>query len=254
MADKAWERYKQVNPDVVLLADDAALKFLGPKFAETKTQVVFLGINNNPRNYFTKYPDNINGILERPLLKRSIAYIHDILPRVKKLLVLFDSDLTSQIVKSEVFNNKDTVNIADIDVDIKNIGTYKEWQEVIKTVKGKYDAVIVGLYQTLKDEKGSVVDPEIVIKWTSANIAVPPFAFWDFAVAEDKTMGGLVLFGEEQGEEAAKMIKKILAGTPSNKIFTSAGDNGELLFSKKQLEKYKIVLPEAVRKNARIID
>ncbi|NQY94644.1 MAG: sugar ABC transporter, partial [Campylobacteraceae bacterium] len=52
MANLAWKKYKEVRPSLVILGDDNALKYLGYRFAKTNTKVVYLGINNNPRNYF----------------------------------------------------------------------------------------------------------------------------------------------------------------------------------------------------------
>lgn len=254
MADKAWKRYRELKPDLVILADDAALKFLGPRFAGTKTPVVFLGVNNNPRNYFAKEPENIVGIVERPLMKRSISYIKEIMPELKNLLVLFDSDLTSQIVEKEVFEDKDLVQVSGIQVQFKSIGTYKEWQDTILSSKGKYDAVVLGLYQTLRNERGQVMDPEIVVRWTSQNTPIPPFAFWDFTVGHDKAIGGLVCFGEDQGRAAGKMAKQLLSGTPIQKLPSFIGDSGELIFSRKQLSKYRLTLPAAIQGEARMVE
>ena len=50
-ADLAWLKYQELKPDLVILGDDNAMKFLGPKFIMTETPVVFLGINQNPRDY-----------------------------------------------------------------------------------------------------------------------------------------------------------------------------------------------------------
>ncbi len=107
MAELAWKKYQELKPDLVIIGDDAGLSHLGPRFAETTTPVVYLGINNNPRNYFTHAPDNITGILERPIFKRSILSIKSLLPRAKNVLVLFDTDVTSQIVRKEAFQDDD---------------------------------------------------------------------------------------------------------------------------------------------------
>jgi hypothetical protein len=84
MADGAWARYLALSPDLVILGDDAALKFLGPRFATVHTPVVFLGINANPRNYLERVPPNMTGVLERPILKRSLVYINELLPGARR--------------------------------------------------------------------------------------------------------------------------------------------------------------------------
>lgn len=253
MADGGWSKYLEVKPVLTILGDDAALKYLGPKFASEKIPVVFLGINGNPRSYFRSLPENMTGILERPILKRSLAYIKELVPTVKNVLVLFDTDLTSTSVKEESFGGHDREKISGIDVDVKLIGSLDDWRATVTSSKGKYDAIITGLYHTIKDAAGKPVDPEEVIRWTSANAPVPPFAFWDFSVGPDKAIGGLVLYGKDMGLLAGEMAKKVLSGTPPSKIAYVHDTQGVFLFSKKQLDKWKIVLPAGL-KSARLTE
>lgn len=255
MADQAWEKYLSEKPVLVIIGDDAGLKMLGPKFAETSTPVVYLGINNNPRNYFSLLPTNITGVLERPLLKRSIADIQKILPDTKSVLVLFDSDITAQITKKEVFEDKDSQNIKDIKIEIKLIGDLQTWQNTILSSKGKYDACVIGLYQSVKDVDGKPVNAEDLITWTSNNTPIPPFAFWDFAIGGNKTIGGLVLHGKEMGVLASGLVLKILEqGKTPKELFPITNDQGILLFSKSQLTKWGIKLPENMASTAGFVD
>ncbi len=244
------------------MGDDAALKFLGRKFATETTPVVFLGVNGSPLNYFDGgvLPPNFSGMLERPLLKRSIVHLKEILPATKKVLILFDSDLTSQISKELNFESADQIRIPsgpkdEIVVDVKLLKDFDGWKKTVTGVKGEYDAVIVGLYQTLVDPKGHSVNPEEVITWTSENIGVPAFAFWDFAVGKTKSIGGLVLNGKLHGKEAADLALKRLNGEykPGGKA-VFVGEQGSFLFSKSQLKKWKIVLPLEIEKTAELVE
>ena len=80
----AWQRYISFKPDIVVLGDDNALKYLGPKLEGVGIPVVYLGINNNPRNYELYQASNITGVLERPLLKRSVLYLSELFDEVIK--------------------------------------------------------------------------------------------------------------------------------------------------------------------------
>ena len=95
-------------------------------------------------------------------------------------------------------------------VDLRLIGTVKAWQEAVLSAKGDYDAIIFGIYQTLKNADGSAVDPEELAAWSANNTPVPPFAFWDFGVGANRSIGGLVLDGKSMGKSVAVMVKKIL--------------------------------------------
>lgn len=254
MADKAYQKYLEIKPDVVVVGDDAALKMAGPKLAATKTPIVYLGINNNPRNYFTELPLNMTGVLERPILKRGVTYVRDIIPGVKKGLLMFDSNLTSQIIKKEYFEDKGQINISGIDTSIVLIDSYSEWKETVEKSKGKYDFIIVGLYQTIKDETGKTVNMDDVIRWTSANAPVPVFGFWDFSVDKDKTIGGYVLAGRDMGERAGKMVADILKGVDIKTIRPIFESDGIFVYSKAQLNKWKVKLPEDIAKKAELIE
>lgn len=255
MADTAWEKYLSLKPDLVILGDDAALKFLAPRFAEKKTPVVYLGINNNPRSYLQNSADNFTGVLERPLLKRSIAFIKTLLPKAKKVLVLFDSNVTSQIVKKEVFEDKDSIDFGGILVEIKLLSDLKSWQETVPTMKGQYDAVVVGLYQSVTDAAGKPANADELISWVSQNSPIPPFAFWDFAVGANKTIGGMVLYGKDMGILASGLVKEILEkGKAPNDLRPIFNNQGLFLFSKAQLAKWKVTLPTDISSTATLIE
>lgn len=255
MAEKAYEQFKKEKPDLLVLADDAALKLVGPKVANQPIPVVFLGINNNPRNYFEKMPSNFTGVLERPLFRRSVSYIKNIFPNCKKILSLWDADITSTVSIADMFGTEATLNVSGIDVTYKSIQSWTDWQKTVLSLNKEYDLVIVGLYHTIKDEAGKQVDAESVVKWTSLNSPIPTFAFWDFAVGVDKVIGGYVLYGKSQGIEAASIILKILEkGVSPDSMPPVFKDEGQFLFSKKQLDKWKIQLPSNIKEQSSFID
>lgn len=178
-----------------------------------------------------------------------------ILPNTKNILVLFDTDITAQIVKKDVFEDRDSLEINDINIEIKLIGDLQTWQNTILASKGKYDACVVGLYQSIKDAEGKPVNSEEIIAWTSKNTPIPPFAFWDFAIGRDKTIGGLVLYGKEMGVLASHFVLKILEeGKNPRELHPMMNDQGLLLFSQSQLEKWGIKLPDHIASAADFID
>ncbi len=255
-AQLAFEKYEKTDPILVILGDDNALKFVGPKLAKTKTPVVYLGVNNNPRDYGANKFENITGVLERPLMKRSIIYLSELIePKPKKILILFDSGNTSKISVHEMFNDQTSVTVVGVQIDLKLIGEWAEWKKTVLSTKLKgYDAIVVGLYQTIVDEEGKHVKAIDIINWTSQNTTVPPFGFWDFTVGANKTVGGLVLFGQTQGEAAAKMAQQILAGKSPRTIPPMMGKKGRFFFSKSQLEKWEIMLPDNISSKADFIE
>jgi hypothetical protein len=246
-ADLAWQTYLRILPDLVILGDDNALKYLGPRFAETGTPLVYLGINNNPRNYFSTLPNNMTGVLERPLLNRSIIYMQQVLAgKLSKVLVLFDDGTTARAVIDDQFKGDSHRNVGAIEVEIRSVGRWNEWQELIHEAPQQgYDAIVVGLYQTLTTADGQHMPDEQIIRWSSANTKLPLFAFWSFAVGADMALGGLVLDGYSQGRAAAAIALKVLAGEKISPIPSSSGQ-GVFVFSRAQLLKWSVVLPHGI--------
>ncbi|MBN1969770.1 MAG: sugar ABC transporter [Candidatus Delongbacteria bacterium] len=244
MAEKAFQVYEEKKPDLVVLGDDNALQYVGPLLENSNTPIVYLGINNNPRHYFKDLPDNITGVLERPNLKRSVVYLSEIIPDSKKILILFDDGVTSDIVKSEYFGKKDKTIIDGCDVEIKQISSTSEWEKTILDAKDLYDFIIVGLYQTIKDESGKVMSMDNIITWTSENSQLPLFGFWDFSIGKNKTIGGYVISAEEMGKKAAVIVKMVFNGKKPQEILPISENDGRFLFSKSQVEKWKLDIPK----------
>ncbi len=256
-ADAAFARFEASKPDLVILGDDNAFKFLAEKINASGTPTVFLGINSNPRNLNLAKMNQVTGILERPLYKRGISEIGRMMNnKVSKILVLFDSGTTSQAAVEETFKNNTSIEISGIQVDLKLIGDLDEWKQTVNSAKDNdYNAIVVGLYHTIVDTQGASQPAAEVLQWTSENAPVPIFGFWDFSVGANATAGGLVLFGQTQGEAAAEMADQILSGAakPAD-ISPKVGDKGRYFFSKAQLAKWQIQLPADIQKKATLIE
>ncbi|UPW18586.1 sugar ABC transporter [Agarivorans sp. TSD2052] len=256
-AEMAWQHHLDIKPDLVILGDDNALRYLGKRFAKSRLPVVYLGINNNPRAYHVHKRKNITGVLERPLIKRSVSNIAELVsPAPKRILVMLDDSVTAKNVLQETFSGETEIRISGIDVQLKLIKSWSEWQNTVLTLQDEgFDAVAFGLYHTLRDDSNKHVDAEQVIAWSSENTAIPPFGFWEFAVGKNKTIGGMVLFGFEQGRLAAEMAHTILTtDVVPRSLGPKTADKGRYLFSRSQLERYNITLPQNIADKATYVD
>ena len=256
MADRALARIKASHPALVIMGDDAALKYLGPLLDPLDIPAVYLGVNGNPRQYGQGTFRNITGVLERPLIKRGMSFIRQILPVTKKVLLLFDVDLTSSVIRNEVFHGKTSILVEGIQIDLQLCPTVADWKAAVTGARAmNYQAIVVGLHQALKGVDNKVANADEMIRWTSANTPLPLFALWDFSVGPDMAVGGLVMGGLEQGKAAAAMALDILEdhNTPSAMLPVTARQ-GDFLFSRKQLARFKLVLPPDIARQAKLID
>lgn len=253
MADKAFSLIQQEKPALVVLGDDAALQLVGPRLDRLGIPGVYLGINNNPRAY-GKF-NHITGVLERPLMKRNIVLIRQMLPRIRKVLVLFDHDITSEVIRKEVFEGQDSYRLGQVQAEVKLYQTVAEWkQAVLNAERNGYDAVVAGLYLALHDNEGRYVDANQVITWTSAHTTLPLFCYWDWAVGADKAVGGLLINGTDQGNMAADIVLRILEhGIDPAAIYPVVGPIGVYEFSRTQLERFKLKLPAEIADQVRMV-
>jgi len=248
-ADEAWKLYETLNPAAVIIGDDDALRLLSKKFEATHTPVVFLGINQDPSRYIT-LGKNITGILERPLIKRSIAAIREIVPECSRILVLFDTSSAARAILEEEFGGNDTMLLQGIWVDLQLLGKRAEWEKIIGETKGHYDAIVLGLYHNVRDENDASVYADTLLAWVSRHTPVPLFGFWDFSVGAGKTAGGLVLYGKAQGIAAARIVRAVLDGADITAIKPKVGEQGRYLFNKKELERFGLSVPPHIDRGA----
>ena len=243
-AERAFAQVMKIRPDAVVLADDYALQSLGKRLTDRGIPIIFLGINNNPRNYIRKM-DLATGVLERPLLKRSIVYIREILGSTfTKCMVLFDNGITANTTVNQVFQGRMSQVFSNTTIDIKLNSRFSQWKEnVLNAKKNGYSAIILGLYHTLVDENSVHVSDDVIARWTSAHSPVPVFGFWDFSVGKGLAIGGLVLDGTPQGEEAALLTRMVLKGKLPHTISPITAETGKFIFSRSELSRWDITLP-----------
>ena len=256
-ANEAWDLYQSVNPDLVFLGDDNAVKYLHTRFRKTKTPIVFLGINSDSRHYKLNEADNFTGVFERPLLKRSIILAQQLMGKKSKpkVLVLFDSGVTSIASAEYLSKTKQHVTIGRTEIDIKTIGSYEEWQNAILTSKALgYSSIFIGLYQTIYDGHGQHVPASHVLEWTRRHSPVPHFGFWSFSVGPGGNIGGYVLDGYVHGVNAASIGRKLLSGATPADIYPKIDSTGRYLLSRSGIKKWGLQIPENVLNRAVWVD
>lgn len=256
-ADQAWKLYQSVNPDLVFLGDDNAVKYLNQRFRKTSTPVVFLGINSDARTYKTNNAENFTGVYERPLLKRSIVLAQQLMGKRNnvKVLVLFDSGTTSIVSAEHLSEKKQHMTIGNTEIDIKNIGNYESWQKTILAAKEKgYNTIFIGLYQTIYDAEGRHIPAADVLAWTRRYSPVPHFGFWSFSVGLEGNIGGYVLDGYVHGVNAAGLARKILGGAAPNSLYPKIDSTGRYLLSRSGIKKWQLQIPDNVLSRAIWVD
>lgn len=245
-AQAALAEYRRLQPDVVMLGDDNALRLLGPMIAEDGTPVVYFGINGNPRWYFDELPPNVYGVIERIPLFHWIRLLLDIVPGARNVLVLADSSPTADAILDAAFHGRHSIDLHGKSIRWRKARSWEQWQDCVQ--KGGWDIILTPIYHALQDESGQHVDYTTVVSWTSEHSPVPVFAAQDYAVGDNGFVGALVLVGDEHGRLAGRIVRDILEGKDSRAISTNDDQQGELFFNRKQLDRFGIILPEGLER------
>lgn len=246
-ADKAIEAYNNLQPQAVILGDDNALRLVGTQLVPMKANVVYLGINNNPRAYGIKDFSRLTGVLERPLLKRSLLEMKAFV-EMKAALAMFDNSVTSTIIRSEILGEEHFLKAHNTSLYYRQYVTFEEWkQAVIDSNKEGFQALFVGLYQHLQAKDGSFVPELEVIEWTSKHSQIPVFAFWDFAIGPKMAAGGYVLKGIDQGRAAGILVKKLLNRVDTSRSLPPKNINsGHYVFSRSEVKRWSMRPPKSL--------
>lgn len=259
-AEAAMEACRGYQPDVVVLMDDNALRFLGARMSDEGYPVVFMGINGNPRRYFpgNSIPFNVSGVLERPLLMRSVRYLGKLVasrpgPRVGRFLIMMDDAPTSDAIIESSLGGRRELLISGLEVEVFLTGSFGAWKKrILGLDAGRYDAVILGSYAALKDEDGRQLSLDDITCWTSSACPVPVFCFWDFSVGRGKAVGGLLLSGVEQGKAAAETVNAYL--TTGEMPSISIPEKGHLVFSGHELKRWGFGVPESMVHHTKLLE
>jgi ABC-type uncharacterized transport system substrate-binding protein len=255
-AEKAWQKIIETNPDIVVAMDDNSLKYLGNKISKTDIPLVFMGINANPRNYFPscKLPPNVTGVLERPLLKRSLAMMYKVTSSEHgRFLLMMDNEMTSKAIISTSLYGKSTADYAGHVMDTFLTSSYEKWQnKILSQDKTKYSALVIANYAALKSSNGTQVPLDETSAWTSAHSPVPVFAFWHYSLGKGKALGGLIISGYYQGREAARMVNEILETGKIPKVSTP--NQGTHIYSRHELHRWGLTLPPDIKDQASFVE
>lgn len=202
-------KYTGIKMDYLISTDDAAFKF----FIDYRNRLfgniplIFTGINDFYSYDLSEF-DNYTGIIEDVDIGATFDLIEKIHPETKTLYVINDMYVeTSKVIK------RDILNIAsDYPFEIKFLEnvTISDLERILSTLS-KDSVVYVGLFFADRDK--NFTDETEINRLIADYCVVPAYTSWDIYFGSG-TVGGLITHGTLQGNEAYKMLDKIIKGTP----------------------------------------
>jgi hypothetical protein len=249
---------EQWQPNVIVTVADNAQALVGRYYAnDPRFAVVYSGMFATPAEYGYDKAANVTGILERwPLdvIRQGIAQI----------FVNGGSDRRGPLRIRHIGDASETVSFLagqihdfdwgpDLEVVTAQAKTFADWQQQITIAGADADIVLFSLYHTLLREgkENEVVPPGEVMRWTQQHLRKPNVAGWGFSV-EEGAMMAIGVSALEQGEEAARMVVRIIDdGRKPREIPATSSRQFLIYLRERELEKYHVKVPRIFEAFAR---
>jgi PAS domain S-box-containing protein len=205
------KKYGSMRFDLILSSDDDALNFL--KAYRDKlfpgVPVVFCGVNSFEDARIEGF-SNVTGVNEEQDFDKNLEWIARIRPSTKQIVFVVDESATSQGAIRRIKNIEVRWQQRFAIRFISNV-TVAELEQQLRALP---EDAVVFWEMFMRDRANTPLSMAESHRLVVAASPVPVFGFTDVSVAEG-AVGGYVVSGFSQGETAARLGARILAGTPA---------------------------------------
>jgi ABC-type uncharacterized transport system substrate-binding protein len=239
------------KPDLVLLGDDNAARYIGGQLLDTATPVVFWGINGLPLKYglvdsMDAPGRNVTGVWQSGYHKESLDLLKRLVPKARTFAILAcDSESSRPNVKMiEQLAQRGSLPLQLVDKAVTN--SVEEFKARATEMSKRVDAFFILNHDTLRDARGNHVDMLEVGRWYLNNIRIPEASHEDQFVLE-----GMLLTandsGFNQGYLAVEMASGILEkGLNPARMAVRTPERGPYLVNRNRARQLGINLDEAM--------
>jgi ABC-type uncharacterized transport system substrate-binding protein len=245
---QASERVTKFDPDVVIAADDNAQECFAKQYVGmARPQIVFCGVNGDPSAYGYAAA-NVTGVRERTYLGESVALLREIRPEVRKIVLITDASVTSDLMVEDM----KAQDVAGEILSFDQTNALEEWRSLVTGYEDTVDAMVIGLYHTIFEGSGDQlqhVDPQEVLDWTLAATSKPTAAVFEFGVSGG-ALCGVVVDGVEHGREAAQLTRAILDGARAGDLPIITTEGRRIVVNAATASKLGFEIPATVLEEA----
>lgn len=237
--EKAKAEIEAYKPDVVILSDDMAVKYLlVPFYKDAKLPFVFCGVNWDASKY--GFPmKNATGMVEVALVKNLIDSLKEYAKGGKVGFLSADSE--TEHIDAPFYKKQLGIEFA----SEKFVKSFADWKAAFAKMQGEVDIVFFGNNAGIEgwNEKEAA-------EFAAANSKVVSGSIYDFMMPY--VMLGYTKLAEEQGAWAGKTALEILKGTPAGSIAIVPNKQAKILINPKLAAKAGVVFKPDLVRNAQV--
>jgi ABC-type uncharacterized transport system substrate-binding protein len=202
-AKQLFDSILEIKPDILLVSDDNAVKYLvKPHLGELTMPIVFCGVNWTDAEYDLP-PNKVTGMLEILPVADMLFTMRQYYPNMEKLLFLSENTTTSRKEKELL----DTLfNRVGVSATYELVDNFDEWEVIFKEANQVYDIIYLPTHGAIKGW-----NHEEAVAFINKHIQVPVVTTEDFMMPY--AVFGLTKVAKEQGIWVAVTGKKILKGS-----------------------------------------
>ena len=253
MAEEAMKIIGEYKPDVVIVNDDNALKYVAVAYTlenpGEELPFVFSGINADPTIYdpidsLENPGHTITGALERFPYYQSFSLAKRIFPDKGRIVLLADSSPSSTFLV-DAFNERYLEKVDDSPLEVVGVirvETFKGWKAAVEEYQNKSDFLGIMTYHQLRDEEGNVVPASEVMLWTINRNKLPEIGFLLFH-AEDGFWSAVGVSPYKTGRYVGTITGDILDGKDPGDIPITDPQLLDLAFNLERSEMLGIEIP-----------
>jgi len=255
-AQEILQRIDRLRPQVVITVDDVAQAYLAAPFLKGRAdlQVVFCGVNAPLPTY--GFPaSNASGVRERWHYREGFSLLQKIVPSARSVAFLVDDSESAGYVSDDLLAERSQTGAFALELaGVERIKTFQEWQRRILHYQTAADALALGLYNSLVDERtGQVTHPDDVMAWTNAHNTKPTLGFSDIAKDHD-LLCGVLESAHEQGFLAGSMARVVLTrNAPAGDLPVRINNKGIILVNMRTAERLGVQVPYEIIEAAGVV-
>jgi ABC-type uncharacterized transport system substrate-binding protein len=237
--EKAKAEIEAFKPDLVILSDDNAVKYLlQPSYKDAALPFVFCGVNWDASRYGLPYK-NATGMVEVALVKELVGALKEYGKGGRVGFLTADTE-------TEHFEAAAYAKVLGLSFAKETfVKTMADWKAAFQAMQGDVDVLFLGTTAGIAD--WNEADGAA---FAMANSKIPSGSTYDFMAPI--AMIGFTKVPEEQGIWAAKSALEILKGTAPGSIPVAANKQAKIVVNPKLAAKAGVVFKPDLLRNATV--